>query len=184
MKVREWQDVVEDVIEQNVDPDDWRAVGGDRAGGVGEDLYLGHPNVGLYQLKTYAKNPFEVKGVGTQVARDLDSEIGPLLPNKPDGNGHFAVQSPPEDEDEAETMASRVEEVVKAHADAPTSPDDLFTDMMDAMDSPAHGPMEYDQYGRPDAVDDLSDTFEEAEDVLNSELDDLIDDDAVDRGFH
>jgi len=183
MRVREWTDIVEDVVEQDVDPNDWRAIAGDRAGGVGEDMYLGHPKGGLYHLKTYAKNPFEVRGVGTRVARRLDDKIGSILPRKPESNGRFAVQQPPEDEEEAETTAREVEEVVKAHSDAPTTPDDLFEDMMEALDSPAFGPVEYDQHGRPDPLESLSTEFTDADELLDAELDDLVDTDGVGRGF-
>jgi hypothetical protein len=182
MRVREWTDIVEDVVEQDVDPNDWRAIAGDRAGGVGEDMYLGHPKGGLYHLKTYAKNPFEVQGVGTQVARRLDDEIGTYLPQDAD-RGRFAVQTPPEDKDEAERMATEMEEVIKAHADAPTEHGDLFRDVMDAMNSPAFGPIEYDQYDRPEPLEALSTTFEDAEAVLDTELDELVRDDDVGRAF-
>lgn len=181
MRVRDWQDILTDVIENDSDPDAWRAVGGDRAGGIGEDLYLGHPSVGVYQLKTYAKNPYEVHGVGTEVARKLDDEIGPLFPEK--GSGLFGVQPPVEDESEAEQQVSKLQEVVQAHADAPTTPAALFEDMMDALDSPAYGPLEFDMRDRPDAMDDLTETFEEAEELLDAELDDLIDE-TVERGVY
>jgi hypothetical protein len=55
--------------------------------------------------------------------------------------------------------------------------------VMDALDSPAFGPMEYEFDGRPDEMDELSETFEEAEELLSKELDDLIEDDGVARGF-
>jgi hypothetical protein len=183
MRVRDWDDIVEDVVESNVDPDGWRAVAGDRANGLGEDLYLGHPDSGLFQLKTYAKNPFEVKGVGAQVARHLDDEIGGFLPEE--GDGRFAVQAPGDDidEEEAEEKARRLEEVVKVHADAPTTPGDFFDDVMETLDSPAFGPMQYDQYDRPEELDDLATTFEDAEEVLDAELDDLVETDEVDKGF-
>jgi len=183
MRVRDWDDIVEDVVESNVDPDDWRAVAGDRENGLGEDLYLGHPEGGMYQLKTYAKNPFEVRGVGTRVARSLDDEIGSYLPTE--GSGRFAVQRPPDDldEDEAEAKANHLEEVVKVHADAPTTPGDFFDDVMEVLESPAFGPMEYDQYDRPEELDELATTFEDAEEVLDAELDDLVETDDVDRGF-
>ncbi|WP_255168184.1 hypothetical protein [Natrononativus amylolyticus] len=184
MRIREWQDVLAEVTDESrsADPDDWRAVAGDRAGGVGEDMYLAHPRAGVFFLKTYAKNPFQVRGVGAQVARKLDDEIGSFLPER-DAGGRFAVRSPPEDEDHAESQATHLEEVVKAHADAPTTPQDFFDDVMDALESPAFGPMEYDQYDRPDELDDLSDRFEEADELLSAELDDLIETDEVDRGF-
>jgi len=181
MRVRDWQDIVQDVVEADADAEDWRAVAGDRANGVGEDLYLGHPDAGVFQLKTYAKNPFEVRGVGTRVARRIDEDIGPFLPTE--GNGRFAVRSPPEDESAAEAQASRVEEVLKTHSDAPTTPDALFDDVMDALESPAFGPMEYDNLDRPDELDELATTFEEAEDVLETEFEDLVADDPVGKGF-
>lgn len=182
MRVRDWTDIVEDVVESDANPADWRAVGGDRAGGVGEDLYIGHPAVGLFHLKTYAKNPYEVKGVGTRVARKVDDDLDPLLPSET--NGRFAVQQPPSNEEEAETVANRLEAVVKAHAEAPTTPEDFVDDALDAIDSPAYGPMEFDHYGRPDELEDLAETFEEPEDVLDAELEDLVEGDDVGRAFH
>lgn len=181
MRVRDWQDVVRDVVEEDVNPDDWRAIAGPRDRGVGEDLYLAHPNAGVYFLKTYAKNPYELRGVGSRVARSIDENIGGYLPS--DGSGQFAVQSVPDDEDEAKRRASRVEEVVRTHSVAPTSPDALFEDLMGAIDSPAFGPIDYDQTSRPPGLDGLGNTFDEAEQLLDTELEDLIGNDEIDRGF-
>lgn len=83
---------MQDVVESSEDPDGWRAAGGKRAGGLGTDRYLGHPRAAVYQIKTYARNPFSVEGVGTRVARRLDGEIGSFLPTE--GEGRFAVRSP------------------------------------------------------------------------------------------
>jgi hypothetical protein len=183
MRVRDWTDILRDVTESGDDPDEWRAVAGQRRTGIGEDLYLGHPTVGVYHLKTYAKNPYEVKGVGTQVARKVDGDIDSLLPRRDDSTGRFAVRGTPEDEDHAKSMAKRLEETLKVHADAPTTGDDLFTDVMDAIDSPAFGPMEFELSERPERLKELSTTFEDAEDVLEAELDDLVDRDEIGRGF-
>jgi len=183
MRVRDWQDILTDVIEGDRDPEGWRAVAGQRQRGVGEDLYLGHSAAGVFHLKTYAKNPYELQGVGTRVARKVDEDIDPLLPRRTDDDGRFAVQRPPESEDEAKSMATRIEETLKVHAEAPTTSEDFFTDMMEAVDSPAFGPMEYELSDRPDRLDDLSETFDEADELLSKELDDLIDEAGVDRGF-
>lgn len=182
MRIREWRDVLADVTERDVDPTGWRAVAGDRSSGVGEDMYLAHPGAGVFFLKTYAKNPYELRGVGSRVARKVDDDLESLFPTQESG-GRFAVQSPPDDPDEAETIAKRLETVLQTHSDAPTSPEDMFEDVMDAIESPAFGPMAYDQYDRPDGLDDLGEQFEEADELLDAELEDLIDDDAVDRGF-
>lgn len=182
MHVRDWQDILDDVTEGSHDPQGWRAVAGSRASGLGEDLYLGHPDAGVFHLKTYAKNPRELRGVGARVARKVDDDLAPLLPAE-DHPGRFAVQSPPADESEAERLATRVEETVKSHAEVPEGPDAFFQDLMDAMDAPAFGPMDYEFDDRPDALAELSSTFEEAEELLDSELEDLIEDDEVGRGF-
>ncbi len=183
MRIRDWDDILRDVVESNVDSDGWRAVGGDRRSGIGEDLYLAHPGVGTYQLKTYAKNPFEVQGVGTRIARQVDEDIDPLFPTEETGSGLFGVQQPADDEDDASERAKKLETVVKTHADAPTTPQALFEDIMDALESPAYGPMEFDHHDRPETMDELTDTFEEAEELLETEFEDIIDED-VERGFY
>jgi hypothetical protein len=183
MRVRGWKDIVEEVVESDGDPEEWRAVAGDRSSGVGEDLYVGHPTGGVFQMKTYARNPFEVEGVGARVARKVDGDLDPLFPEWDDG-GRFAVQSPPEDEEDAERSVKELEEVLKAHAAAPTDPDHLFEDVMEAVDSPAFGPMDYEFDERPAVLDDLAGTFEDAESVLETEFEELVEEDGVGRGFH
>jgi len=182
MRVRDWDDILSDVVESDADPAGWRAVGGDRANGIGEDLYIAHPGVGAFQIKTYAKNPLEVQGVGTRVARRVDDELDPLFPDE-DSRGLFGVQEPVPDEETARQRAKELETVVETHAEAPTTPDALFEDIMETLDSPAYGPMEFDQHDRPDALAELTDTFEEAEDILEKEFEDVIDE-SVDRGFY
>jgi hypothetical protein len=183
MRVRDWQDILGDVVESDADAAGWRAVGGDRAAGIGEDLFVGHPSAGVFHLKTYAKNPFEVQGVGAEVARRIDDDLDPLFPTADGSEGLFGVQEPVEDEAEAEQVGSRIETVLETHADAPTTPEALFEDVMDAVESPAYGPMDFENRGRPDGLDDLADTFEEAESLLEAEFEDVIGED-VSRGFH
>lgn len=181
MKVRDWQAILDDVVQSNADPEGWRAVAGDRASGIGEDLYLGHPNAGVYHLKTYAKNPFEVRGVGARIARRVDEDIDPFLPTG--DAGRFAVNKPPEDEGDAEEKGKRLKEVMQAHADAPTHPADLFDDVMETLESPAFGPMDYEFDDRPDSLDGLADTFEDAEKLLDAEFEDIVEEDGTNRGF-
>lgn len=183
MRIRDWRDVLEDVTEDRTDPDGWRAIAGQRESGVGEDFFLGHPSDGVYQLKTYAKNPYEVKGVGTRVARKVDDGLEPLFPDQGDA-GRFAIRQPADGEDEAEQRAKRLAETLNVHSEAPTTPDDLFEDVMEALDSPAFGPMAWDLSDRPEELDELATTFDEAEELLSAELNELIEDDEVDKGFY
>lgn len=54
---------------------------------------------------------------------------------------------------------------------------------MNAIESPTFGPVEYDGYGRPKSLDRLAERFEEAETVLDAELDELNATDEIDRSF-
>jgi hypothetical protein len=182
MRVRDWQDILADVVESEADPAGWRAVGGDRANGIGEDLFVGHPDAGVFQLKTYARNPFEVQGLGTEVARRIDDDLDPLFPATDESQGLFGVQEPVEDEEHAESIGRRLETILETHAEAPTTPEALFEDVMDALESPAYGPMDFEGHGRPEGLEELTDTFEEAEDLLEAEFEDVVDED-VTRGF-
>jgi len=183
MRIRDWDDILAEVVESDVDPAGWRAVGGDRQRGLGEDMYLAHPAVGAFQLKTYAKNPYQVDGVGSQIARRIDDELDPLFPTDDNSNGMFGVQQPAEDEGDAESRVKRLQTVVETHAEAPTTPRAMLEDVMDALESPAYGPMEFDHHDRPEQLEQLSTTFDEAEELLDKELDDLIEED-VERGFY
>ena len=49
--------------------------------------------------------------------------------------------------------------------------------------SPAHGPMEYENRSRSDGLEEMSTTFEETEEVLDAELEDIVREDDVGRGF-
>ena len=186
MPVRSWDEILAEIADERVEPDRWRAAAGPRAGGLGEDLFIGHPRVGVYQLKTYAKSPLELRGVGQQVARRIDDDIDPLLPHREreDHAGHFGVRTPPADAAQASSMAKQVEETLRTHSIAPTGPEDLFEDMMQALESPAYGPMQYRPYDRPAGLDALSEEFPEADALLERSLDELIEADGVNHGVY
>lgn len=179
MRVRDWQDILDDVVESTATPDDWRAVVGDRRDGLGEDLFLAHPRMGVYQLKTFAKNPLEVRGVGTRVASSVDADLAEHFPESTHP-ARFAVNRPPSNPDEAAHRSRSVAATVRAHRTAPTGPHDLFEDLMDALDSPAHGPLDLASGG----LEALRGTFEEPDGVLDAELEELIDRSGVGRGVY
>ena len=183
MRVRRWQDLLADITDQSSEPQDWSAVAGNRRDGLGEDLFIAHPQTGVFHLKTFAKNPYDVSGVGTRVARKIDDDLAPLFPNEEQAD-RFGIQRGPDDEDEAAERASELTAVLNAHKQAPTTSGDLFQDVMEALDSPAYGPIQFDHNDRPESLDTLTGTFEEAEDILSKELDELISDEGVDRGFY
>ena len=182
MRIRNWQDVLQELISKDSDPQKWRAISGIRSGGIGEDLYLCHPGAGLYHLKTYAKNPFEVQGVGTRLVNKIDGGISDQFPREVDGR--FAIHKPIVEKMEVKKVTQRVEETLRAHVDAPTTSLDLFEDVMVAIGSPAYGPLDYRGIGnRPESLDMLAREFQDMDRKLELKLEEMIKDDGIGKGF-
>ena len=182
MQVRDWQDILQELIAQESDPQNWRAISGVRSEGIGEDLYLCHPRGGLYHLKTYAKNPFKIQGFGAKLARKIDDEIESHFPV--DVGGRFAIQKPFTEEVEIKRATKKIEETIRVHSEAPTNPLDLFEDVMVAMKSPAYGPLDYRGIGnRPESLDILAMEFHDLNKKLERKLEGTIRDDEIGRGF-
>ena len=56
-------------------PNNWKAIFGNDNERLSRDFYIFNPDVGIYLLKEYNKNPFEVKGIGGKIARSVDEDI-------------------------------------------------------------------------------------------------------------
>ena len=55
---------------------------------LSNDYYIANPKVGVYLLKEYQKNPFQIKGIGTKIARNLDEDIEEKIHKK---TGDFGI---------------------------------------------------------------------------------------------
>lgn len=80
MKIKNRNEVLNDVIhEGKKHPKGWSAVTGKDNIRLSRDYYIFHPKVGMFLLKEYNRNPFQINGIGGKIARridqDLDSEI-------------------------------------------------------------------------------------------------------------
>ena len=76
VKVKPRNEVLNDVIRDGKKyPKDWKAVFGKDNNRLSKDYYIFNPNIGIYLLKEYEKNPFEVKGIGGKIARYVDEDI-------------------------------------------------------------------------------------------------------------
>jgi hypothetical protein len=89
MKIKSRNEILNDVLLKAKDhPNNWNAVFGKDNHSLSSDSYLYHPNVGLYLLKEYNKNPFVRKGVGGKIARHLDQDIEKNITNL---SGEFGI---------------------------------------------------------------------------------------------
>ena len=76
MKIKPRNDILKDILRDGKKhPKGWNAAFGKDPTSYSHDCYIFHPQIGIYLLKEYNKNPFEVKGVGSKLARHLDDDI-------------------------------------------------------------------------------------------------------------
>jgi hypothetical protein len=88
VRIKPRNDILTDIIRNGKQhPKGWSATFGQDTDAFSHDCYLFHPDIGIYLLKEYHKNPFEVKGVGSKLARHLDSDIEEQLTTASGGFG-------------------------------------------------------------------------------------------------
>lgn len=76
MKIKSRNETLNDVIKDAKKyPKNWKAIFGKDNERLSKDCYIYNPNIGIYLLKEYQKNPFEIKGLGGKIARHIDEEI-------------------------------------------------------------------------------------------------------------
>lgn len=76
VKIKPRSDILRDIIRDGKKhPNGWHAAFGKDRRLLSHDCYIFHPNIGIYLLKGYQKNPYEVKGVGLHLARHIDQDI-------------------------------------------------------------------------------------------------------------
>ena len=89
MKIKLRNDILTDIIlDGKQHPKGWSATFGNDPETFSHDCYIFHPNVGIYLVKEYNKNPYKVKGVGLKIARHIDDDIMNRLTNQ---SGDFGI---------------------------------------------------------------------------------------------
>jgi len=89
VKIKSRNEVLNDVIRDGKKhPKGWKAVFGEDKTRFSRDYYLLNRDTGIYFLKEYNKNPFEVKGIGGKIARRVDDEIETEISKK---SGDFGI---------------------------------------------------------------------------------------------
>lgn len=89
MKNKSRNEILNDIIKDSKRfPDGWKAAFGKDNKLFSIDYYIFNPNVGIYLLKEYQKNPFQVTGIGTKIARHIDDDIEEKINKK---SGDFGI---------------------------------------------------------------------------------------------
>jgi hypothetical protein len=89
VKIKPRNDILRDIIrDAKKHPKGWNATFGYDTNLFSHDCYIFHPSIGIYLLKEYNKNPFEVKGMGSKLARRIDEDIEEQINRK---SGDFGI---------------------------------------------------------------------------------------------
>lgn len=76
VKIKSRNEILTDIIrDAKKHPTGWHASFGNDATVSSQDYYIFHPNIGVYLVKEFSKNPFQTKGLGGKLARHLDEDI-------------------------------------------------------------------------------------------------------------
>ena len=76
MKIKDRNEILKDVLrDSKKHPKGWKAVFGRDDRLLSNDFYVFNPEIGLYLLKEYGKNPYHIKGIGGKIARHVDENI-------------------------------------------------------------------------------------------------------------
>jgi len=83
MRIKPRNQILQEIIDESKrHRRGWRAVFGRDHDRFSYDYYICHPQVGVYLLKEFHKNPYVIKGVGSKIARSIDDEILKMIGKK------------------------------------------------------------------------------------------------------
>jgi hypothetical protein len=90
LKIKSRHEILNDIILQaKKHPLGWVAVFGRDERLLSDDYYIINPSVGVYIVKEYQKNPYELRGIGGKIiSRNINDEIEEVIHKK---RGEFGI---------------------------------------------------------------------------------------------
>ncbi|MHA2227127.1 MAG: hypothetical protein ACXAC8_18065 [Candidatus Hodarchaeales archaeon] len=87
MTIKSLQEILRDILKDGrKTPGEWKSISAPTRDRSGSDLLLFHPDTGpIYQVKAYEKNPYQITGIGSKLARDVDEDFLKLIQNRKTG---------------------------------------------------------------------------------------------------
>ncbi|OKY77104.1 MAG: hypothetical protein BTN85_1280 [Candidatus Methanohalarchaeum thermophilum] len=142
---------------------------------LSNDLFLGHSDVGLYQIKSYMKNSLESKGIGAKITSNLDEEIEQEFKKSPDSM--FGVLPRKVGKRQKKNLKGLLENKDFSNEK------DFFDQVMKALEVNIKGSLTHSNQKKKGPIKELRSKFEEEQKELNEEFEKIVNEDQVYKSY-
>lgn len=164
MKIKQRTEILHDIIRDGKKhPKGWQVAFGNDSSSLSHDYYIFHPNIGIYLLKEYNKNPYEIKGLGSKLARHIDEDIQEHIKKT---SGNFGIL-----QGDIQKILSNI------HRGIP--PEKILTSALHGDDLGLTIPVRGQVSTSIDAVRSLKNTFSSQQKKLTNHLEKMVSDDGL-----
>jgi hypothetical protein len=168
VKIKPRNDILRDIIRDGKKyPKGWNATFGYDTNLFSHDCYIFHPNIGIYLLKEYNKNPFEVKGMGSKLARRIDEDIEEQITRK---SGDFGI------------IQGDIQRILR-NIDKGISPQKILTSAMNGRDLGITIPIQGHASTSKDTFQSIKSTFCSYQKKLETFFEKMVSEDGIYRSY-
>jgi hypothetical protein len=84
MTIKNLNEILREIMrEGRKTPGEWKTLAAPTKNRFGSDLLLFHPKEGpIYQVRAFEKNPYQIEGFGTRIARNVDEDFLKLVKDR------------------------------------------------------------------------------------------------------
>ena len=148
-------------------PTGWKAAMGVNPLQHSQDYYVFHPNIGLYVIKEFEKNPFVRQGVGSKVSRRIDDDIEDIFVHN---KGKFGI------------VQGDMKKVLH-HLERGHKPTELFQAAMDGKDMGIRIPLRGNATSEKPVFSKIHEAMGEKRKKLDAAYDELITEEQVNASY-
>lgn len=164
MQIKSRNEILTDIIKDSKKhPKGWMATFGKDHNLLSNDCYIFNPNIGIYLIKEYHKNPYQVKGVGSKIARNIDEDIEKTIRKD---SGDFGV------------VQGDIQKIIR-NIDKGIHPQKIFEEGLKGNDLGIKVPVKGKASTSQEAFNCLNTSFSTKQKKLDSKFEKIMNDDGV-----
>lgn len=168
MKIKSRNEILTDIInDSKKHPKGWMSTFGKDSKILSNDCYIFNPDVGVYLLKEYQKNPFQVKGIGTKIARHLDEDIEDKIHKK---TGDFGI------------IQGNIQKIIK-NIDKGIHPKKIFEEGLKGNDLGIKVPIKGKTLPSKDTFSYMQNSYLSKQKKLNGKIEDMMSEDGLYKAY-